>query len=302
MQTLLNKKKPIGPATEDNQLEESEEKEMSFLDHLEELRWHLIRSVISIFVFALVAFFSKSFIFHTLILGPSRTDFWTYKAMCKLGMAINSTVLCIEQLPFSLQSRTMTGQFSMHITVSFVVGLICAFPYTFWEVWRFIKPGLYPTEQRLTNGAVFFVTLLFLMGISFGYFLVSPLSINFLSNYQIDETIVNEFDITSYISTLTTLVLACGIMFQLPMIVYVLSRAGLATPELMKAFRRHAVVVILVLSAIITPPDVVSQVLISLPLFLLYEISIYISASVVRSRQKALMKLRQEVQNEEVKP
>jgi sec-independent protein translocase protein TatC len=302
MQTSLESKTPTGTKAEETHLEDIEEKEMSFLDHLEELRWHLVRSVVSIFVFAIIAFFAKSFIFHTLILGPSRTDFWTYQALCELGLAIGSDVLCIEQLPFSLQSRTMTGQFSMHITVAFVVGLICAFPYTFWEIWRFIKPGLYPTEKRLTNGAVFFVTLLFALGVSFGYFIVSPLSINFLSNYQIDESIVNEFDITSYISTITTLVLSCGLMFQLPMIVFVLSKAGLATPDLMRAFRRHASVVILVLSAIITPPDVVSQVLVSLPLFLLYEVSIYISASVVKSRQKALAKLQQEVKGQDVTP
>jgi sec-independent protein translocase protein TatC len=278
---------------------ETEEKEMSFLDHLEELRWHLIRAVGSIFVFAIIAFFSKGFVFHHLILGPSRTDFWTYQMFCKLGHLVNSDVLCIEQLPFIIQNRTMTGQFTTHITVSLVIGLICAFPYAFWEIWRFIKPGLRSTEKSVTTGAVFFVTLLFMSGILFGYYLVSPLSINFLSNYQVDSSIQNEFDLNSYISTLTMLVLACGLMFQLPMIVYVASKAGFVNPHLMRTFRRHAFIVILVVSAIITPPDIISQIMVSMPLMFLYEVSIHVSRAVERKREKALIKLRKELANSE---
>ncbi len=269
--------------------EEKVEREMSFLDHLEELRWHLIRSLSSILVFAVAAFVSKKLIFHGIILAPSRPDFWTYRIMCKLGMLVNSDVLCIEELPFIIQSRQMTGQFTMHIVSSLVIGLIMAFPYTFWEMWRFISPGLYEKEKNVSQGAVFYVTILFLTGIAFGYFIVAPISINFLSHYQLDPSIQNEFDIISYVSTVTMLVLACGIMFQLPIIVYFLTKAGLVTPRLLKVYRKHAIIVILALSAIITPPDVMSQVLIDLPLILLYQVSIMISRNVLKNDPDYLM-------------
>lgn len=259
----------------------TDENEMTFLDHLEELRWHLIRAVGSIAFFTVLAFVSKKIVFHEIILGPSRPDFVTYRMLCKLGEMLSSPLICIDTLPFTIQSRTMTGQFTMHITSSMVIGLVCAFPYAFWEIWRFVKPGLYENEKTVTRGATFFVSFLFLSGVFFGYFIVSPLSVNFLSNYQIDESIINEFDIVSYISTLSMLVLACGVMFQLPMVVYFLSKVGLVTPETMKAYRKHAFVVILFVSAVITPPDVFSQVLIALPIFLLYQASIFISARVV---------------------
>lgn len=264
------------------------EKEMSFLDHLEELRWHVVRSVISIAVFSILAFVSKDFVFNKVILGPSRTDFWTYQMLCKLSDVLHSSVFCISELPFTIQSRQMTGQFTMHITSSLVIGLIMAFPYAFYEIWKFISPGLYDTERKLTRGAVFFVSFLFLSGILFGYYIVSPLSINFLANYRLDESILNEFDIISYVSTISMLVLACGIMFQLPVVAYFLSEAGFITPQIMRTYRRHAFVVILILSAILTPPDVISQMLIALPLLLLYQVSISLSAMVLRRKTKKL--------------
>lgn len=261
---------------------------MSFIDHLEELRWHLIRAVASVAVFTIIAFLSKELVFKTIILGPSRTDFITYQWFCQIGELLGTPAMCIDQLPFAIQSRTMTGQFTMHITSSVIIGLICAFPYAFWEIWRFIKPGLYSNEQNASRGATFFVSFLFISGVLFGYFLVSPLSVNFLANYQIDESILNEFDIVSYVSTIATIVLACGIMFQLPMVVFVASKAGLVTPELMRSYKRHALVVILFISAVITPPDIFSQVLIGFPIFFLYQGSIYISAWVWRKRDKEM--------------
>lgn len=273
----------------DTTVEESEEREMSFLDHLEELRWHIIRSLISIMVFAVAAFLSKKIIFHGVILAPSRTDFWTYRMFCKLSELINSKALCIEELPFIIQSRQMTGQFTMHLTSSFVIGLILAFPYAFWEIWRFVSPGLYSNEKNIAHGAVFFVSLLFGIGILFGYYIVSPVSINFLSNYQLDPSISNEFDIISYVSTLTMLVLACGLMFQLPVIVYFFTKAGIVTPAFLRSYRKHAIIVILAISAIITPPDMVSQVLIGLPLIVLYEISIFISKTVIKNDPDLLL-------------
>jgi len=262
------------------------EKEMSFLDHLEELRWHLVRSGIAIGIFAIAAFVSKNFVFHTVILGPSRPDFITYRMLCRLGEVLNVSIICIEELPFIIQSRQMTGQFTMHITSSFVIGIICSFPYIFWELWRFISPGLYINEKRAAQGATFFVSILFISGVLFGYYIISPLSINFLSNYSLDASILNEFDIISYVSTVTMLVLASGIMFQLPIVIYFLSKAGLVTPSLMKKYRRHAVVVILIVSAIITPPDLMSQLLISLPLIVLYQFSIFISRVVNANKLK----------------
>ncbi len=269
-----------------------DEVEMTFLDHLEELRWHIIRSLAAIMVFAVAAFLAKGLVFHTIILGPSRVDFWTYEMLCKLSVALHTPALCIDELPFIIQSRQMTGQFTMHITSSFVVGIIAAFPYAFWEIWRFIKPGLYPRERKAARGATFYVSMLFIIGVLFGYFIVTPISINFLANYQIDPTILNEFDIISYVSTVTTLVLACGLLFQLPIVVFFLTRAGLVTPELMRKYRKHAIILILVLGAMLTPPDPFSQVLVAMPLFALYQVSIYISARVIKKERLATTELK----------
>lgn len=263
-----------------------DEKEMSFIDHLEELRWHLIRSLIAIMALAIVAFISVDFIFNTIIFGPAKPDFWTFKVLCQLGDLINSKAICIEEIPFKIQSRKMTGQFTMHITSSFVIGIIVAFPYVFWEFWRFISPGLHLNERKLSRGAVFFVTLLFSMGVLFGYYIMSPLAVNFLANYQVSELVYNEFDITSYVGTISTLVLGSGVLFQLPIVVYFLSKIGIVTPDLMRAYRKHAIVVILILGAMLTPPDPLSQLLISFPLFGLYEMSILISRRVHKKRLK----------------
>nr|WP_206769308.1 twin-arginine translocase subunit TatC [Cyclobacterium marinum] len=259
---------------------------MSFLDHLEQLRWHLLRSISAILIFMVLAFLSKGFVFGQVILGPSKVDFVTYRMLCKLSELFYLPALCIEKLPFIIQSRQMTGQFSMHITSSLVVGLIAAFPYVFWEIWRFISPGLYAKERNAARGAVFFVSLLFFMGASFGYFILSPLSINFLSNYQLDPSIANEFDITSYVSTLSMLVLASAVMFQLPVVIYFLTQAGLVSSAMLKAYRRHSIVVILVLSAVITPPDVISQILIAMPILVLYEAGIIIAKRLERKRRE----------------
>lgn len=260
--------------------------QMSFLDHLEELRWHIIRSFGAILIFGIAAFLMKDFVWGILILGPTKPDFWTYEMFCKVSSAIGSDAFCIDEMPFIIQSRKMTGQFSMHIVSSVVIGLIVAFPYAFWEIWRFVSPGLYENERKLSRGAVFFVSLLFSLGVLFGYFLVTPISVNFLGNYQVDETILNEFDITSYVSIVITLVLACGLLFQLPIVVYFLSKAGVISPEMLVKYRRHAIVVILIIAALVTPPDPITQLLVTFPLLLLYQVSIYISKVVVRKREE----------------
>jgi sec-independent protein translocase protein TatC len=263
---------------------QDEEEGMSFLDHLEALRWHLFRAVSAVLIFTVAAFIAKDFVFGVLILGPSKVDFWTYRMLCDLGNYVGIPALCINDLPFTIQSRQMTGQFSMHMTSSLVVGLIAAFPYLFYEVWRFISPGLYTKERNAARGAVFFVSFLFLSGALFGYYVLTPMSINFLANYQLDPSIANEFDITSYVSTLSMLVLASAIMFQLPVVVYFLSMSGLVTSKMLKSYRKHSMVVILVLSAVITPPDVISQLLIAMPILVLYELGILIAKRLEKQR------------------
>lgn len=266
----------------------TEHPEMSFIDHLEALRWHIIRAAIAVLVFTLGAFLAKDFLFHDLILGPSRPDFWTYRMFCEFGRLVNAPDLCMDPIKFDIQNRQMSGQLTMHISSSFIVGLALAFPYTFWEIWRFVKPGLYPHEQASSRGAVFFVSILFILGLLFGYYIAAPLSINFLMSYQLDSSIENQIDLQSYLSTLTTMSLSCAFVFELPMIVFFLAKAGIITPEIMRLYRKHAIVVILIVSAIITPPDVSSQLIVTIPILLLYEVSINIARIV---RRNSLQKL-----------
>lgn len=259
-----------------------EEKEMSFLDHLEELRWHIIRSLIAIVTFAIAAFIAKDFVIGTVILGPSRTDFWTYQKLCELADLINTPALCIDTLSFELVSRKLSSQFMTHVSVSFVVGLVMGFPYLFWEIWRFIKPGLRPQERKASRGATFSVSVLFALGVMFGYFIIAPISVRFFATYQVDPSLQNLFDLSSYISTVTMIVFGSGILFQLPVIVYFLTKAGIVSSSLMKTYRKHAIIVILILGAIITPPDPFSQILIALPLMMLYQLGIVIAKRIER--------------------
>ncbi|KQS32619.1 twin-arginine translocase subunit TatC [Dyadobacter sp. Leaf189] len=269
----------------DSEEEGSEGKEMSFIGHLEELRWHVIRAAASILVFAIIAFIYIQEIYHYVIIAPSQPDFWTYRMLCKLADVVGYDELCVKALNFKLQVIGMGDAFTMSMTSSVIAGLIFAFPYAFWEIWRFIKPGLKPSERRSARGAVFYVTFLFFTGVLFGYYVVSPLAINFLANYTLDESIINEFSLASYISLVATLTLACGIAFQLPIVVFVLAKVGVLTPSFMREYRKHSFIVILIVAAIITPsPDIYSQVLVAIPLFILYEISILVSSNVEREK------------------
>ncbi len=265
----------------------SEPKEMSFVDHLEDLRWHLIRPLIAILVVTIVAFFSKEFIFGQLILGPGKIDFWTYRMMCLLAEYTGYADLCVSKLNFTLQSRTMAGQFTMHLTSSFTAGFVISFPYLVWEIWRFVKPGLHTGEKNATTGIVLSISFLFLVGILFGYYVVAPLSINFLANYQLDPSILNQFDITSYVSTLIIIVLACGLIFQLPVFIYFLTKLGFVSPYFLRTYRKHAIVIMLIIAALVTPsPDILSQLLVAFPMVLLYEVSIFISAWEYRKQKR----------------
>jgi sec-independent protein translocase protein TatC len=263
----------------------AEEKEMAFLDHLEELRWHVVRSVSVIFIAMILSFVYIKEIFKYIIFAPGRIEFPAFKYMCQFGKLVGLDELCVTELPFKIQSRQMTGQFMMSLTAAFVIGLIVAFPYVAWELWRFVKPGLQTKEVKYSKGAVFAVSFLFITGILFGYYVLSPMTIWFLATYSISDMIVNEFDITSYVSTISSLVLGCGLLFQFPMVIYFLSKVGIVTPQLMRKYRKHSIVVILILGAVITPSgDPFSLTVISLPLYVLFEISIYIS-SVVQKRK-----------------
>jgi sec-independent protein translocase protein TatC len=265
----------------------AEEKEMAFLDHLEELRWHVVRAVGAIFIAMIASFAFIKEIFEYIVFAPAKLNFPTFIYMCKLGKLFGFNDLCVTSLPFKIQSRNMTGQFMMSLTASFVIGLIVAFPYVAWELWRFVKPGLQLREKKYSKGAVFAITFLFMAGILFGYYVLSPTTIWFLSTYSISDMIVNEFDITSYVSTIASLILGCGLLFQFPMVIYFLSKVGIVTPELMRKYRKHSIVVILVLGAVITPSgDPFSLTVISLPLYFLFEISIYISSVVQKRKQK----------------
>ncbi len=271
---------------QDFEKETEDGSEMGFLDHLEELRWHIIRAVAAILIFTIAAFVFINDIYHGVIMGPSRPDFWTYRMLCKVAALTGAQGLCIDKLDFELQSIELGGQFSMAMVSALVIGLLFAFPYAFWEIWRFIKPGLRGSEKTITRGAVFYVTALFMCGVLFGYYIVAPLAINFLATFKLDESIKNQFSVNSYVSLLAVLTLACGLTFQLPVVAFVLSRVGIINPRLMREYRRYAFVAILIIAAIITPsPDVLSQILVSIPLWILYEISIFVSAYVERAKK-----------------
>jgi len=264
---------------------------MSFMEHLGELRWHLMRSSIAVMVFFALAFVSKEIIFDLIIFGPKQPKFPTYTFFCWLSGYVGGDLFCFDEVPFELVNMRMSGQFQMHLWVSFVAGLIIAFPYVFWEIWRFIKPGLHQNEKKSSRGVIFFTTLLFLSGVLFGYYVIVPLSVQFLSTYAVSLEVVNRIDLTSYISLVSSVTLATGILFQLPIAVYFLSKVGVVTPDLLKKYRRHAIVTILLISAIITPPDIASQVLVTLPVLVLYQISIMVSRRVLNNKNKKIPKL-----------
>ena len=264
---------------------------MSFMEHLGELRWHLMRSSIAVMVFFALAFVSKEIIFDLIIFGPKQPKFPTYTFFCWLSGYVGGDLFCFDEVPFELVNMRMSGQFQMHLWVSFVAGLIIAFPYVFWEIWRFIKPGLHQNEKKSSRGVIFFTTLLFLSGVLFGYYVIVPLSVQFLSTYAVSLEVVNRIDLTSYISLVSSVTLATGILFQLPIAVYFLSKVGVVTPDLLKKYRRHAIVTILLISAIITPPDIASQVLVTLPVLVLYQISIMVSRRVLKNKNKKIAKL-----------
>lgn len=264
------------------------EKEMSFLDHLEELRWHLIKSTIAVVVFGTLAFIFKEFIFDQLIFGPKKASFPTYRLLCKSAQMLGFDSFCFSELPFRVQSRTMAGQFSAHIWTSITAGFILAFPYVLYEFWKFISPGLRINERKSARGFIFVASLLFFIGVLFGYYVVTPLSINFLGNYQVSSEVFNDFDLSSYIGLVRACALSGGLIFELPIIIYFLTKIGIVTPEYLRKYRKFALVIVLIISAVITPPDIASQIIVSIPVVILYEISIFISKAVIKNQDKKM--------------
>ncbi|MDN6343094.1 MULTISPECIES: twin-arginine translocase subunit TatC [Psychroflexus] len=258
---------------------------MSFMDHLEDLRWHLVRSVLAILLGGAVAFVLKDITFGILF-APKDASFVTYDVLCQFSRTLGfEKSFCFDELPFRIQSRKVAGQFSAHIWTSITAGFIIAFPYVIYQFWSFLKPALSMNEQKYARLFIVFSSFLFFIGVLFGYYVITPLSINFLGNYTISSEVFNDFDLDSYIGLVRASVLACGLIFELPIIIYFLTKLGLVTPQFLRKHRKYALVFILIISAVITPPDIASQVIVAIPVLVLYEISIFISRIVVR-RQK----------------
>lgn len=264
------------------------QKEMTFFQHLEELRWNIVRSVIAILLVAIIVFIFKDFVFGKVIMMPTRPDFATYQALCGLSEQLGlGDRLCVGASPLPVFNTEMIGQFMTHIKVSFTLGFVLASPYVFWEVWRFVKPALRKNELKHSRGIVLICTFLLIVGVLFAYFVVVPFAVTFLGNYQVIEEVRNEIRLSSYIQFISMVCLAGGIIFQMPIAAWLLSKIGLLTPNFMRKYRKHSIVAIVILSAIITPPDVASQLIMAIPIWGLYEISIGISKRVNKKFEEA---------------
>ena len=260
-------------------------KSMTFFEHLDAFRWHLVRSAASVVVFAIFAFFIKEFIFDSIILAPIYPNFISNRLLCELGNIVHAPVLCINQKPFQIVNLEMAGQFSTHISISITTGIILSFPYILYEFWSFISPALYKHERLYALRAVLSGSFLFLTGILFGYYILTPMAIDFLGGYSVSNKVLNNINITSYISSISMFTLSCGIMFEMPILAFFLTKIGLITPQFMRKYRRHSIVINLIVAAIIAPPDAFSMTIVVIPLLLLYEVSIFVSA---RAKKKVV--------------
>ncbi|MFN0034140.1 MAG: twin-arginine translocase subunit TatC [Saprospiraceae bacterium] len=266
----------------------SQRGEMSFFDHLAELRGHILRAVLAIAVIGIVCFVNKDFIFGTLVFGPSRADFPTYQIICRFSNWVGAgDSMCFTPPAFKLITRQFGEVLMQHLYVSFWLGVIGAFPFIFWEIWKFVRPGLHEKEQKAVRGIVAVCTFLFLLGVLFGYYVIAPFSISFLAGYTLEGVEVAP-TLDSYVTYMTMFTLPTGLVFEMPVMAYFFAKIGLIGPAFLRSHRRHAVVIILIVAALITPPDVVSQILVAMPLFALYEASIMVVARVQRNREKAL--------------
>ena len=263
-----------------------EQAEMTFFEHLDALRPHLVRGALALLVVSFGAFFLKQFIIDYLLFGPAQPDFPSNRALTWLAGLVGSSDYEAGKVQFNIINTRMAGQFNLQITVSLVSGLIVTVPYLMWELWRFIRPGLTYYERRKTNLFVLYVSICFFVGLLFGYYVITPLAVNFLTGWIASPTIVNMIDAGSYLKTVITTSLACALVFQLPILIYFLTRMGIVTAAFLRKYRRHAIVLLAVLSALITPPDMLSMILVILPLIGLYEFSIKIAARVERKKRE----------------
>jgi sec-independent protein translocase protein TatC len=267
--------------------ESSTTNEMSFLQHLEELRWHLVRASASVLFFGVIVFLNRQFIFDDVILAPKNPEFITNRFFAWLAVQLNSPDIAINTKPFQLINIDLSGQFSIHLNLAIVGGIIISIPYILWEFWRFVRPALYENERKHVTSAVFYSTFLFLLGVGFGYYLIVPLTTHFFGGYQVSTEVLNQINLTSYISSVTTIVLGSAIVFELPIVMFFLAKVGLAGTSFFRTYRKHAFIVLLSLAAIITPPDAFSMLLVTGPLALLYELGI-LMARMVEKRQKSV--------------
>ena len=264
--------------------------EMSFIDHLEALRWHITRSVIVWLVIAIALFMKIDWIFDHIIFAPAESDFITYSGLCNLSHYLKlGDALCMPPINIQLQGNTISGPFMSAISIAMIGGLIVAFPYLFWELWKFIKPALSPKELKYSRGSIFWVSLCFFLGAIFGYFLLAPFTFNFLANFTLGTKGAYKYmpTLDDYIDTLNDIILGCGLSFELPILAYVLAKIGLITAGFLRKYRKYAFVIILIVAAIITPsPDWTSQIIVAVPLLLLYEISVIIAARVDKENEQ----------------
>jgi sec-independent protein translocase protein TatC len=268
-------------------MSKKELKEMSFLDHLEDLRWLLIRITVGVLIISCLSYFIIDYIFDEVIFAPIHTDFITYRLFCDLTKYLNTDDggMCITQMPFIIQSTEMGGQFSIFIWTCITAGFILGFPYILWEIWKFISPALYEKEKKNALWFILSSSILFFIGVLFGYYLILPLSVNFFGGFNVSSVIKNEFNLENYIGMVKTSVISCGILFEMPIIIYFLTKLGLVTAKSLRQYRRYSIVIILIVAAILTPPDILSQVIVAIPLLILYELSIFIAAF-VNKREK----------------
>ena len=262
-------------------------KEMSFLDHLEELRWLLVRSTVAVLIMATVTYFFCDYIFDTIIFGPTDPSFITYRFFCEASHYVGfADSICITELNFIIQNTEMEGQVNIFIWVCITAGFILAFPYILWQFWKFISPALYEKEKKNARVFIFTASILFFLGVLFGYFVIVPMSINFLATFTISSVVKNQFSIDSYVSMVKTAVIASGLFFELPIIIYFLTKLGLVTPTFLRTYRKYAIVIVLIVAAIVTPPDVVSQITVAIPMLIIYEASIFISVMVTKNKKE----------------
>jgi len=268
-------------------MEKKQLNEMSFLDHLEELRWLLVRCSAAVIFMAFLTYFISDYLFDTIIFGPTRPSFFTYRFFCDLSHYLGfADSICITELPFIIQNTEMEGQVNMFVWMCVLAGFILAFPYILWQIWNFISPALYEKERKHAKTFIFISSLLFFAGVLFGYFVVIPMSVNFLATFTVSDMVKNQFTLNSYIGMVKTSILASGLFFELPIIIYFLTRLGLVTPEFLRKYRRYAIVIVLIIAAIVTPPDVVSQTIVAIPMLIIFELSVIISAIVYKQKKK----------------